>query len=700
MRWYSNLNIKKKLVVNFGLIISLSLLLGYISFSGLNRMNDNSKFLYKNNTLGLAYISRISTAFQQSRVVVRRIYELALTQNQANTDLKADEAAQLEKFRVYNEMIKDNLKKYEATFNDDADREAHKTLTALVNEYEAGFQQFIKEVDTHDLADAERYLNTSLVGVASKLSDHIEKMVISNEQAATETDKTNESIFDSAKTTLLTILVLCIAIGFFSARSISNYISKSIDTIVDRMSSLDSICIANLSKGSQQLAEGDLNIRIVTGTKPIDVQTTDELGRLSDSINKIIKKTQETVSFVERAVGNIGRAISESQNLVNAARKGDLKSRSDASVFQGSYRELVDGLNETLNAVETPLNEAGLVLAELAQGNLTKQMNGVYQGSFLEIKNNINTVSSSLNAALTSVGEVVAATASASSQISSSTEEMAAGAQEQSAQSSEIAASVEQMTKTILESAQNAGIAAEESKRASESTKNGAAKIEETKRGMHRIVNSTKETGRIITSLALKTDQIGEITQVINDIADQTNLLALNAAIEAARAGEQGRGFAVVADEVRKLAERTTKATKEIADTIKTVQHEAKEADRSMSEADAAVNVGMALTEEVEKVLKEILQINMSVSDIVNQVAAASEEQSTTAEQISRNIENISSVTHESAAGTSQIAHAAEDLNRLTDNLETLIGRFQLHSAQKSYTANTQPTKTRKALKV
>ncbi len=319
------------------------------------------------------------------------------------------------------------------------------------------------------------------------------------------------------------------------------------------------------------------------------------------------------------------------------------------------------------------------VIKDIANGNLTHHLDVDSRSDLYDLSQNVNRMIGDLKSTINKVKETVQATASAAEQISASSVEMAAGAQEQSHQISEIAGSIDEMTKTILDTSKNMADVLIMSKNANTAAKTGADKTQNTKNGMNKIVTSAERTANIITSLTGKTDQIGEITLVINDIADQTNLLALNATIEAARAGEQGRGFAVVADEVRKLAERTTKATKEIAETIKSIQKEVKEADSSMAEANVSVEGGMKLTNEVDLVLKDILQETTNVSDVINQVAAASEEQSSSAELISKNIENISHVTDESASGVEQIAHAAEDLTRLTLNLETLIDKFNLN---------------------
>ena len=186
-----------------------------------------------------------------------------------------------------------------------------------------------------------------------------------------------------------------------------------------------------------------------------------------------------------------------------------------------------------------------------------------------------------------------------------------------------------------------------------------------------------KQSAENIEKLGESSKQIGEIISVIDDIADQTNLLALNAAIEAARAGEQGRGFAVVADEVRKLAERTTEATKQIAIMIKGIQNETQEAVVAMKRGNEEVSSGIALADRAGQALNQILESTQDVQMQISKIASASEEQSSTSEEIAKNVNSISHVTNESAKRIQDIAKSSDELSKLTDNLKDLVNNFK-----------------------
>jgi methyl-accepting chemotaxis protein len=408
-------------------------------------------------------------------------------------------------------------------------------------------------------------------------------------------------------------------------------------------------------------------------------------GNIPDKISVDFKGDFNSLkSNLNICIDAINLLIADTQKLSVAAVEGDLNYRAVSDKHNGDFKKIIEGMNETMNSVAAPIKEGLAALEMMAKGDMTVSINSAYKGDHQLIKNSINSVSSALNRALTDVSDAVEATASASNQISSSTEEMAAGAHEQTQQATEVAAGVEEMTRTIMDNTKNASYAADTAKEAGNKAKEGGEVVKETIHGMNKISEVVVKSAETVRELGKSSDQIGEIIQVIDDIADQTNLLALNAAIEAARAGEQGRGFAVVADEVRKLAERTTKATKEIAAMIKQIQADTTEAVRAMEEGTKEVENGKKLANKAGVSLEEIIKGAEKVVDIITQVAAASEEQSASSEIISRNIEAITTVTQESGSGIQQIAKAAEDLNRLTLNLENLIGRFKIDNSQKS----------------
>jgi methyl-accepting chemotaxis protein len=402
-------------------------------------------------------------------------------------------------------------------------------------------------------------------------------------------------------------------------------------------------------------------------------------GDLNHKINSLSENDSLSKSF-EKMVDNLSKLVLEIKFLTTASIKGNSNARGNSKVFNGGYKTIVDGMNGTLDAIYAPINESIDALEKIADGDFRVKITKEYSGDHEKIKNSINNVSNCLGRTIAEVSQAVVAAASSANQISSSSEEMAVGAQEQSTQASEVASAVNQMSKTISETTKNTTTAAEASKNAGLVAKEGGKVVDRTIEGMIRISDVVKKSAETLQELGKSSNEIGEIVQVINDIADQTNLLALNAAIEAARAGEQGRGFAVVADEVRKLAERTSKATQEIAVMIKHIQKDTDDAVQSMKQGTKEVENGKMLAEKAGDSLKEIITGAERVANIVTLVAAASEEQSRASEQITQNIELITNVTQQSATGVKQIAQAAEALNQLTGSLQSIISNFKVDS--------------------
>ncbi len=443
--------------------------------------------------------------------------------------------------------------------------------------------------------------------------------------------------------------------------------------------------VNNLMKANDEVGAGNMDARVKITTK-------DELGVLSASFNTMVSNIQQAQQVSEENRRYLNESVSAILQAMDRFSQGDMSvqidgdSQDDIGRLKSGFNSMISSIRESTEKDEQQrryLAESVSTVLEamkrFAAGDLTTKLDVTSSDEIGQLMAGFNDAVANLRAIVENVLGAVEATASASAEISSSTEEMAAGSHEQTMQTADVASAVEEMTKTIIENSSNARSTADMADQARTTADSGVKVLQETVEGMRRIADVVHSSAQTVEALGRSSTQIGEIVSVINDIADQTNLLALNAAIEAARAGEQGRGFAVVADEVRKLAERTTKATKEISSMIQSIQRDTSSAVSSINEGTRQVSAGIAMTDQAGSAFNEISEAVRKVAGMINQIAVASEEQSNASETISRSVQGISEVTSQTATGTEQIAHAADDLNRLTENLHQLVSHFTLN---------------------
>uniref|UniRef100_C6E8I9 Methyl-accepting chemotaxis sensory transducer n=1 Tax=Geobacter sp. (strain M21) TaxID=443144 RepID=C6E8I9_GEOSM len=407
------------------------------------------------------------------------------------------------------------------------------------------------------------------------------------------------------------------------------------------------------------------------------LKTTDGV---TPELSALDAQIDEKVVLVEAGVDKVVASMQKEMDVADGEFDADRRMAIVVAVVVGAaglLLLLVVGLL-LLRSIMRSIDAMRVVMTAVHEGDLTRRVEIDSKDELGIMSREFNGIIGRLQEMINHISDTSNQVVAASAQLSATAERIANGAEEVAAQSSTVATAGEEMSATSGDIALTCQKASDGAKLAAESAGGGASLVERTVSVMGEIAAKVQESARTVETLGERSDQIGAIIVTIEDIADQTNLLALNAAIEAARAGEQGRGFAVVADEVRALAERTTRATREIDEMIKAIQRETKGAVAAMEQGVGQVEAGTREAAKSGDALREILEQVHDVAMQVNQIATAAEEQTATTSEISSSMQQISQVVRDTASGAHQSAAAAHELNGTAEQLQRLVRQFRL----------------------
>jgi methyl-accepting chemotaxis protein len=656
---FNRFNLGTKLMASFILVAVIMIIVAVVGYQNMQIIHVGAQMLYNDRLTPIKQLGAAESAVYKLR---GDVFKAALVPSLRQT-IGEDAQKSIDE-------VNQELTNYNAIHLQPAETKQLDIFKAAWKDYQQIINSAVEKLKAGDTDGAVAILSeTNAATTRETMDTALGNLIKINQLAADDVYKQGETIFADSSLGLLIVTLIGLGIAIALGRISTLSIIRPLSLVKQASQQIARSDLDALSRKFESLAKGDLTRSFYLSTQPVQINSKDEIGELGGAFNEMIARLQE-----------MGQSF---------------------SVMVSSLRTLVGNLSQNAQSLSAASDTLAQAAAEA--GQTTRQISTTMQQ-----------VASGINQQTDSISK----TAGSVEQMGRAIDGVASGAQEQSLAVSRAAAITTQITSAIQNVSASAQTGAQGAAQAAETARSGARTVDETIRGMQSIKQKVNVSVEKVREMGLRSGQIGAIVETIDDIASQTNLLALNAAIEAARAGEHGKGFAVVADEVRKLAERSSAATKEIGALVKGIQTTVNEAVAAMDEGakeveNGVVSAGLSdkaladilkavelVTRQVEGIATEANKIGASsselidsmdsVSAVVEQNTASTEEMAAGSSEVTSAVENIASVSEENSAAVEEVSAstsemnaqvekvtaAAETMTEMARNLQALVAQF------------------------
>ncbi|WP_345867681.1 HAMP domain-containing methyl-accepting chemotaxis protein [Shewanella algae] len=671
------LNVATRVIAGFAVVTLLLILLGAVSWFTNNELKNTTEVLQQLSIPALKSTGELGeTLSEQQRLVLVGYH---VTKANKLPPIQQQFASQKQNFKAQ-----------------------FASLSKLV-QHEPGLKEILPQVERNYQA----FINTSERMMADHLSalEQQESLNKQRDQLETTADDAASLLLDlmdleqSQDTTEREIAASAAALD----SNVTNVISTVYDLVATEERSKYEIIAKELSYIINE-AEAKLEYISRHGAGVIDAdvlsEMNSELGKLSQHLKgknsiqaqkatqlELKANTQVALNQVETDKKNVNQAMGALSGAIETLTN-EINAKTLASIDSASMQTLLVVLVAIVVAIAVSiavvkpltasLNRINQALNILASGDLTHKLDDSGQDEFAELSRNCNRLIDSLRGLIRGILDRSNQLAAAAEQTSAVTSQTTIGIQEQKSQVDQVATATTELSSSAQQVSHSADHALNQIKQADEEAQHMRMIAEENRRTIEALAEEVAKAGQVINKVHSDSDAIGSILDVIRGIAEQTNLLALNAAIEAARAGEQGRGFAVVADEVRNLASRTQESTQEIQQMIQVLQTGTQEAVAVMEQGRAQANSCVAKTEQANQALEAISESVHQAFDAGTQIANAAQEQNLVSQQVSEKLEHIALISEETASGADQTAQSSHQVAQLAEELQASVGEFKV----------------------